>query len=1232
MTWIILALLVLLALWIGVGMLLLARNARKRGGDYSREVAGSVYGVGDEVGVTLRLVAPARMQAAEDHDVVLALDHSGSMGGGPGSPLREAIRAAENFVLRLPDNIHAGLVVFDHEAQLLCPPTAQHRRVLRAAGAMGSGGGTAIHAALERSREALREGRPGVRKTVILLSDGASAHEPAVEAARRLREEFAGVNVVCVSFGAASDEGLLRAIANSPHNYLKVSATKDLYTLFSFLAAAVSGQMAVAGVVDEGARAPRPFRLARTGGLYPVGVQSAEQTRIFWSVPLMGQAPPVPLTYDLVPECPGWHAVASQDSRAVWRMPDGTRVEQPGPDGPRVLAMPRWLRWAWPVLNPLFWMLFGRFWPCAPAARAAETAAPPTPLPASALPALPPQPQERVYEPRVRPAVVVGIGAAGEWTVCRLKQRLRDREVDPRLVDLLAIHVTHRANREPVSVGGVMLEEGEQAEVHQDLRPYLESLRACGAPPPRRWIPWRRWLAETTPQTTMRSIGDDRRKARLALIRNPRPVEERLVAPLRRVLEQDGLVVVVGSPTDAECSGLLAEVSHVCAAAGAGVTAVFTPTSFFRAPSASEAALALELERMSLMSGRNIVSDRHDPPVEARQLFNRIVVLEQQAETPEEASLPASELIWGMLAYEEVFEQFPVLRREGGEVFCNGVHLDANALPAAGLWRWARSRALAAGVNGRRLGLIEDQGRLMPRLPDRRLVQDDAEAFWSGQSCTRPQNLLLGSARPVLQSDRPEPISALLALQDGLPTDRPYHEQVDYARREQQTFAAYFEEWSQNILAREQGGGSWGLHVLMPALLRIEDDLRLVITRLRRLSGNEDFANLVSFATSVYVDLLATVSGLREGVAEWMSLLVGAQVSLHVGPPPEGAVPVAEGIERERQAAEESFAPVYEGNGLFLEQKFDEWFKAHGEPVLGQFRFRIGLDADTRRARIQFLHADEAMEPGADTLAALRDALDQYRNLVLSWPLEKLIPRKEVSDPLDRFRVGKYSALAYPDVRRAANEDDPFVAAAILVRERTIRQALSVATTPAGEMPFIWPEESNAARIAEKIRNRLAREPQPFSPIAVHLMRDTGKLYSFFEDIARGRLEQRGTRFVLRRGEHEYDVGPASETWRGLDLFEGVAQQVVSCESSTGGERITPPVEDSALGYDELARAVEQHPLASEAAKVPAWEMWRDVIRGLLLEHGTQPSPNGGANPKPSRPASRKPRGAPRKS
>lgn len=1199
--------LIMLAIWVGAGIVLLMRGSPKSGGDYQREVPKRIYTIGETIPVSLKLMPPQRALFAADHDLILAIDHSTSMGSGPGSPLRESIRAAENFIRQLPESVYVGVVGFDQDARLLCPISPDHEQSLRTLNAIAPGGGTSIHLALDRCREALREGRGSAKKSLILLSDGISDQESAEQAVKRLHEEVPDTAVICIGFGAATNQTLMRVVASSPSQYIHIRNTDDLYSLFSLLAATVDGQLAAAGLVDEATWVPDYFHLARTTGLYPIGVYQDSPMRITWAVPLMSEGPPQ-LTYELTARCPGWHAISSPISKAVWRMADGTEKTQSGPAGPKVLILPSWLRWAWPLANPLFWMIFGRWWPCPEVEKSIEREPEAKPLPIPSLPTLLPAPQERPYQLDFRPALIVGLGEIGEWTVCRLKNRLLDRGIDPSQAEVVVVRITHRSNRPSVSVRGTTISADEYVELHQDLRPYLESLRDHSSPPMRAWVPWRRWLADLRPLTTTRTVADDRRKARLALLRKPDLVEQKLQPSLERIARSNnGLIVLVGSAYDAECSGTLAEVAHICAVNHVGVTAVLTPMVREDEPSASVLAFAQELERLMLMSGRRIASDRHDPPVSAKQLFDRMVVLEQRMQDVQQASIPAAELIWDMLAYDKVFRELPDIKRLGEEVFCCGAVADGYALPAESLWKWVRERTLARGINGQHLGLIEKHGRFAhPKLSSAD-IKTDVEEFWMARNSTRPASLFLIHSRAILRSANPDSASALISLQDQLPLDKPYHEQAAYSDGERQGFGYYLEEWCYNILEREQRKGNWGLHSLMAALLRIESDFKTILTRVNRNSGRSNLANLATFASSLHAEFLNIISGLRVDLSNWIASLTGPQLELNIGPHPTGRLPLCYDIEAMRIISEEGLGTWSDEATQRLDGWFEEWYRTYGSKLLERLHFLVKLEANDHRLRIR-LRMDNNREAKSDedVGSLIRATLDDYQNIVWNWPSYQLIRTESVSNPVDRFRVGKYSANVYPRVERALDEDDPFTIAALEWRERPLKEALGVARPVRGEMPYAWPEEANAARIAEKIRNRLSRDPQPFSSIVVHLLRDTRKLFELMSDLAEGRVESFGTSFMLKREAKQYAIGPMPENLSGLEAFQSIVQQVVSFEVSLKGEPIVASSTSWIVDPEEAVRAVEKHPLAREAMSSPAWVMWQDVIRGLALEHGSR--------------------------
>src|SRR6266849_5974377 len=96
---VVIVLLLLLTLWIGAGAIMLHLGSGSAGAGYRRRVLRRVVGVSEAVPVEVHLLRPIEPSLVQDRDVVLVIDHSSSMGSGPGSPLQEAIRATENFLL-----------------------------------------------------------------------------------------------------------------------------------------------------------------------------------------------------------------------------------------------------------------------------------------------------------------------------------------------------------------------------------------------------------------------------------------------------------------------------------------------------------------------------------------------------------------------------------------------------------------------------------------------------------------------------------------------------------------------------------------------------------------------------------------------------------------------------------------------------------------------------------------------------------------------------------------------------------------------------------------------------------------------------------------------------------------------------------------------------------------------------------------------------------------------------
>jgi Ca-activated chloride channel family protein len=157
------------------------------------------------------LARPERTVAVpvEQATVVLATDVSGSMLARDVAPNRlTAVRnAADRMVERLPRRVRAGLVAFNHNAQLVQAPTSDHRAVRRAIRGLESSGGTAVGDGIVAALNAIRSGvRPGQQRppaAILLLGDGESTRgRDEIGAAREARRQK--VPIYTIALGTAT--------------------------------------------------------------------------------------------------------------------------------------------------------------------------------------------------------------------------------------------------------------------------------------------------------------------------------------------------------------------------------------------------------------------------------------------------------------------------------------------------------------------------------------------------------------------------------------------------------------------------------------------------------------------------------------------------------------------------------------------------------------------------------------------------------------------------------------------------------------------------------------------------------------------------------------------------------------------------------------------------------------------------------------------------------------------
>jgi Ca-activated chloride channel family protein len=161
-------------------------------------------------------------------NLAIAIDRSGSMSG---KKLENAIEGARGMVRRLRDGDMVSVATFNTAVQTLAPPTVIDSRsreeVIRRIEGVTAEGDTCISCGLENGMAALRGGRAGMIKRMLLLSDG----EPTsgvrdVEGFRTLAERARDMDCTISSVGVdvQYNEVLMSAIAitsNGRHYFVE---------------------------------------------------------------------------------------------------------------------------------------------------------------------------------------------------------------------------------------------------------------------------------------------------------------------------------------------------------------------------------------------------------------------------------------------------------------------------------------------------------------------------------------------------------------------------------------------------------------------------------------------------------------------------------------------------------------------------------------------------------------------------------------------------------------------------------------------------------------------------------------------------------------------------------------------------------------------------------------------------------------------------------------------------
>ncbi|MCJ7546598.1 MAG: VWA domain-containing protein [Deltaproteobacteria bacterium] len=162
-----------------------------------------------EDGSTVRVKGVVPLEKGEEPlSVVLAIDRSGSMRG---QPIKDALKAAKDFIKEMRAIDRVGLVSFDDHVTVISRPNADKGPLLKEIDKIKVGKDTALNDAVMKSLQLLS---PFIgRRAVIVLTDGKENRSKATREGT-IQEAFRmGVPLITVGLGKEVDVAALEAMA-----------------------------------------------------------------------------------------------------------------------------------------------------------------------------------------------------------------------------------------------------------------------------------------------------------------------------------------------------------------------------------------------------------------------------------------------------------------------------------------------------------------------------------------------------------------------------------------------------------------------------------------------------------------------------------------------------------------------------------------------------------------------------------------------------------------------------------------------------------------------------------------------------------------------------------------------------------------------------------------------------------------------------------------------------------
>ncbi|MFT4927689.1 MAG: hypothetical protein ACI8WB_003802, partial [Phenylobacterium sp.] len=603
--------LILLCVWATIGGLVWlwgGRNADPHQSSIARKVQKHLCLVGDKIEVEVNCATaafpPSKIieEDAQPWDVVLMLDRSSSMGCGHGSALEEAKQSALTMVRSMPQDFRFAVVEFNHDAQEIVPLSYKNEALEHAIINIEGSGSTDLALGLQVAEQCLRNhDKNSDRKVaVILLSDGESDRDEALAAADQLKEQ--DLLLLTVAVGDA-DPLLLRYIASTPQNAYQADNIDALGALYQQIGQMITAKHATNVRVNGTFDASGNWGLRDWGDIKPIQ-QALGKGQFCWLLPAL-QHEPISLRYSLEALRPGWHKIAQEPAtlQVLW---DGQPLEMASGNRTRVLVLPSLPGWQflWLLLNPLWYLLFGRFYRRSVIGDAIEKATPVAPEPIAMPPTIN-APRSPLADINQRPTLVIGLGFGGTHSLVHCKRLSWERgtRVDSDKLRFLAIDIASSLFFPAQDISrAVTLGDEERLHLHGQLEPVIKA-EAQNPEPRYPWLPAQALLAGGARPDLQQGTGHQRTLGRLAIFENKDLLSARIKPLLKTLIDtgdERGIdILITGTTAGGTSSGCLLDLCWLLRCLLVDMSAPSAAISLFlSAPVASESVASDNREKM----------------------------------------------------------------------------------------------------------------------------------------------------------------------------------------------------------------------------------------------------------------------------------------------------------------------------------------------------------------------------------------------------------------------------------------------------------------------------------------------------------------------------------------------------------------------------------------------------------------------------------------------------------